>query len=67
MEQIQASIDHATENGKYETLLHVSNDIDPYLLDVLTKELNSLGYETIYKPSQPLDGLNIIWKVRNSL
>ena len=63
MDQIQVNIDHATENGRYETPIYVSDEIDGYLLGVIRKELTSLGYEVEYRQSlEPLSTLTIHWE-----
>lgn len=75
MGEIERSINNAIEDGQNSTDILFRQSLDPYILETLTKELESLGYIVAYKPADPLpigcpvdqwnfnDYLLISWKV----
>lgn len=53
LEMIQDSIDRAIENGRYDTTVYFSHDLDSSVVATLTKEFTSLGYKVEYMASMP--------------
>lgn len=52
MKLIEEQINRTIEIGWYSTSVGFSQDLDQYLLETLTKELESLGYVVKYEPSK---------------
>lgn len=74
MKAIEEDINNKIEDGLFDTSIAFTSRLDPYLLDILTKELESLKYKVKYEPAKPLpagcpsdqwdfnDYLNISWE-----
>lgn len=54
MDDIEKQITKAIEQGWFETSVSFPDNLEPQLVDILSKELKSFGYTVSYKPSAPL-------------